>query len=84
MMVKSFGQIVRCADRKIIKVSKYLIKSEAEIHGYTIKKLFWRVLKISQKKTYSVFSNKVVGLHSEIFLKKGPVHVFSCKLCQTF
>ena len=63
----------------------YSIKSEAEIHGCTIKKLFWRILKISQKKPMNepLFKQRC-RLTSWFFLKKAPAHVFSCKLCQIF
>ena len=37
----------------MVKVSKYSIKSEEAIHVRTIKKLFWRVLKVPQKKTFA-------------------------------
>ena len=51
----------------MIQISKYSIKSEAAIHGCTVKKLFWRVLKISQKKLCMIlFLNKVAGVHPEI------------------
>ena len=54
----------------IIKVSKYSIKSEAAIHGSAIEKLFWRVLKVSQKKPlHEPFISKAAGLHPEIFKK---------------
>ena len=72
----------------MVKVYKYSIKSEAEIHGYTIKKLFRRNLKISQKRNLfmDLFLNKVTGLHTDLKKKKkkAPVHVFSSKLCQIF
>ena len=58
----------------MIKVSKYSIKSEAANHSCTIKKLFWRVLKISQKKNLcmSLLLNKFAGLYPDFFffLKK--------------
>ena len=34
-----------------IKISKYSIKSQAAIHDCTMKKLFWKVLEIPQKKS---------------------------------
>ena len=37
----------------MVKVSKYSIKSEAVIRRCTIKKQFWKVLNISQKKAYT-------------------------------
>ena len=53
----------------MVKVYKYSIKSEAEIHGYTIKKLFRRNLKISQKRNLfmDLFLNKVSGLLTDFF-----------------
>ena len=55
----------------MIKVSKCSIKSEAAIQGCTRRKLFWRVLKISQKKPmHGPLLNKVARLHREFFLKK--------------
>ena len=70
----------------MVKVSKYSIKSEAAIHVCAIKKLFWRVLEMSQKNIrMSFFSSKVAGLYSlKRFMKKAPVHVFFCKFCQIF
>ena len=64
----------------------YSIKSEAAIHVCTIKKLFWRVLKMSQEKTFAwvFFQIKSQAYSLELFLKKGPVHVLSCKFCQVF
>ena len=32
----------------------------------------------------SLFSNKIAGLQRRTFLKKPPVHIFSCKFCQIF
>ena len=62
----------------MVKVYKYSIKSEAEIHGYTIKKLFRRNLKISQKRNLfmDLFLNKVTGLHTD--LKKKKKLLYTC------
>ena len=60
----------------MVKVYKYSIKSEAEIHGYTIKKLFRRNLKISQKRNLfmDLFLNKVTGLHTELLYTCFPLN----------
>ena len=63
----------------MVKVYKYSIKSEAEIHEYTIKKLFRRNLKISQKRNLfmDLFLNKVTGLHTDFFFKKKKL-LYTC------
>ena len=63
----------------MIKISKYSIKSEAAIHSCNIKKLFWRVLKISHKTTY-VWGSFSIKLQPYIlifffFKKKGLLHM---------
>ena len=59
------------------KVSKYSIKSEAVTRRCTIKKQFWRVLNISQKKYLAWASwNKVAGLQPETSFRKR--HLYRC------
>ena len=66
MMVKFLRHL-----RKSSLMVKYSIKSEAAIHGCTIKKLFWRVLKTSQENTFAwASSNKIAGLQPENFFEK--------------
>ena len=67
------GQIFKTLRKSslMVKVCKYSIKSEAAIHGCTIKKLFWRVLKTSQENTFAwASSNKIAGLQPENFFEK--------------
>ena len=56
----------------MVKTSKYWTKSEAVIHRCSVKKQFWRVLNISQKKLLymSLFWNKVAGLQPQTSFKK--------------
>ena len=70
----------------MVEVSKYSIKPEAVIHMCTTKKLFWRVLKISQKKTFAwvSFQIKLQAYSLKLFLIKAPVQVFSCNFSQIF
>ena len=53
---------------------------------YTMKKLFWKVLKMSQKKTFAwaSFQIKLQAYSLRRFLKKASVHVFSSRFCQIF
>ena len=65
----------------MIKISKYSIKSEAAIHGCTIKKLFSGVLKVPQRKTYAWASFKIrLQAYILIFFKKKRLcaSVFKC------
>ena len=84
MVVKIFKHLHKSS--LMVKVSKYSIKSEAPIHGCTIKEAVLKSFKNFTEKNLcmSFFLNKVAGLQSETFLKKAPVHVFSCKLCIIF
>ena len=70
----------------MVKVSKYSIKSEAVIRRCTIKKQFWRVLNISQKKAYTSasFEIKLQAYSLILLLKKGSCQVFSYKICKIF
>ena len=56
----------------MIKLSKYLIKSEAAIHGCTIRKAVLKSFKNFTEKhlSMSLFLNKVAGLHPEFLFKK--------------
>ena len=56
----------------MIKISKYSIRSEAAIHGCTIKKAALKSFKNFTGKTLcmSLFLNKVAGLRPEVFFKK--------------
>ena len=56
----------------MIKLSKYSIKSEAAIHGCTIKKAVLKSFKNFTEKhlSMSLFLNEVAGLHPEFFFKK--------------
>ena len=69
MMVKFLRHLRKSS--LMVKVCKYSIKSEAAIHGCTIKKLFWRVLKTSQENTLAwASSNKIAGLQPETLFEK--------------
>ena len=69
----------------MVKVSKYSIKSEAVIRRCTIKKQFWRVLNILQKKTLcmGLFWNKVAGLQPQTsFIKRLLYRCFPIKFAK--
>ena len=57
MMVKIFGHLRK--SWLTVKVSKYSIKSEAVIRKCAIKKQFWKVLNIPQKKNYTRVSSEI-------------------------
>ena len=85
MMVKIFRHLRK--SELMVKVSKYSIKSEAVIRRCTIKKQFWNVLNISQKKTYTwaSFETKLQAYSLKLLLKTGSCscileHLF-CKTC---
>ena len=50
----------------MIKIFKYLIKLEAAIHGCTIKKLFWRVLRVSLIKTLLYFKYWLTSVPKQV------------------
>ena len=76
MMVTIFRHLRK--SKLIVKVANYSIKSEAAIHGWTIKKLFWRLLKISLKKNLcmSFFLNKINYSLKRFFNKSFCTRVF--------
>ena len=59
-----------------VKVSKYSIKWEAVIRRCIIKNQFWRVLNISQKKTYTraSFEIKLQAYNLKLLFKKRLLH----------
>ena len=64
----------------MVKTSKYSIKSETVTHRCTIKKQFWRVLNISQKRPYTWASFETKLQNCCLSLKKALPQMFSYKV----
>ena len=81
-MIKIFWHLRKSSS--MVEVSKYSIKSDEQFT--CVQKLFWRVLKTSQKKTFAwaTFQIKLQANSQVLLLKKAHLHVFSCKFCQKF